>query len=104
MAECAAGNGGATAQLGGISLTNELIFGQSKSGSSDFTQFKQLEVMESDKNRLHLVCRHCNCRIMAPGYGILVKKEVRLNSLVIISFQPKGLYRTTSFSFFIPCG
>ena len=76
MAEGADENGGATAQLGGISLTNELIFGQSKSGSSDFLQFKQLEATGSAKNQLYLVCQRCNCRIMAPGYGTLVKKEV----------------------------
>lgn len=94
MAEGADGNGGATAQLGGISLTNELIFGQSKSGSSDFTQFKQLEVTESDKNQLYLVCRHCNCRIMGPGYGTLVKKEVTfnlVNGLVTSSFNLEEL-------------
>lgn len=75
MAE-AGRNGGAAAQTGGITLTNELIFGQSKSASSKFLQFKDLEGAGSDKNRLHLICLHCNCKIMAPGYATLVKKEV----------------------------
>ena len=69
---------GASAPTGGITLTNELIFGQSKSESSTFLQFKDLEGAESEgKNAHHLVCLHCNCKIMSPGFGTLVKKEVR---------------------------
>ena len=68
--------GGASGQVGGITLTNDLIFGQSKSESSQFIQFKELEEPESNKNKLFLVCLHCNCKIMAPGFGTLVKKEV----------------------------
>ena len=74
---------GASAQTRGIALTNELIFGQSKSGSSSFLQFKDLEEAESGKNALYLVCLHCNCKIMAPGFATLVKKEVRLLHILI---------------------
>ena len=64
---------------GGITLTNELIFGQSKSGSSNFLKFKELEGAGAEKNKLFLVCLHCNCKIMAPGFATLVKKEVCFN-------------------------
>ena len=71
--------GGAGAQqIEGIQLTNDIIFGQSKSESSNFVQFKDLEEVESGKNKFYLVCLHCNCKIMAPGYATLVKKQVRL--------------------------
>ena len=75
---CSAADGASSQQqIGGIKLTNDIIFGQSKSGSSNFVQFKDLDDAESEKNKLYLVCLHCNCRIMAPGYATLVKKEVR---------------------------
>ena len=69
---------GASSQIGGIKLTNDIIFGQSKSGSSNFVRFKELEEVGSGKNKLYLVCLRCNCKIMAPGYATLVKKEVSL--------------------------
>jgi hypothetical protein len=68
---------GGSQQIGGIKLTNDIIFGQSKSDSSKFVQFKDLEDVGSEKNKLSLVCLHCNCKIMAPGYATLVKKQVR---------------------------
>ena len=78
--ESASGDGacGATSeqQIGGIKLTNDIIFGQSKSGSSNFVRFKDLDDVGSEKNKLYLVCLHCNCKIMAPGYATLVSKEV----------------------------
>ena len=73
----AADGGSSQQQIGGIKLTNDIIFGQSKSGSSNFVQFKDLEEVGSEKNKLYLVCLHCNCKIMGPGYATLVKKEVR---------------------------
>ena len=76
MAESIEGESTASATPGGIALTNELIFGQSKSGSSNFIKFQELEGAGSDKNKLFLICLHCNCKIMAPGYATLVKKEV----------------------------
>lgn len=78
MAEGDSASAGSGAQqIGGIQLTNDIIFGQSKSESSNFVQFKDLEEVESGKNKLYLVCLHCNCKIMAPGYATLVKKQVR---------------------------
>lgn len=75
--DSASASTGGTQQIGGIQLTNDIIFGQSKSESSNFVQFKDLEEVESGKNKLYLVCLHCNCKIMAPGYATLVKKQVR---------------------------
>ena len=80
MAEAGESADGASSQIGGITLTNDIIFGQSKSGSSNFVQFKDLEDVGSEKNKLYLVCLHCNCKIMAPGYATLVAKEVLLCS------------------------
>ncbi len=73
----AGADGDGSQQIGGIKLTNDIIFGQSKSESSKFVQFKDLEDVGSEKNKLYLVCLHCNCKIMAPGYATLVKKQVR---------------------------
>ena len=77
MAEGDSSSADGAQQLGGIQLTNDIIFGQSKSESSNFVQFKDLEEVESGKNKLYLICLHCNCKIMAPGYATLVKKQVR---------------------------
>ena len=71
---------GTSNQIEGITLTNDIIFGQSKSGSSQFLRFNDLGEVGAEKNKLYLVCLHCNCKIMAPGYATLVHKEVRLRN------------------------
>ena len=70
---------GACAQIGGFQLTNDIIFGQSKSESTNFVQFKNLEETELGKNRHFLVCLRCNCKILAPGYATLIEREVNLS-------------------------
>ncbi len=31
---------------------------------------------QDDKNKLFLICDYCKCKVMRPGYGRLVEKEV----------------------------
>lgn len=55
----------------------ELIARQSKSSSESFVEFSELEKPEEGKNQKFLICVHCQCKVMKPGYGKLVEKEVR---------------------------
>ncbi len=32
---------------------------------------------QDGKNKLFLICDHCKCKVMRPGYGRLTEKEVR---------------------------
>ena len=56
----------------------ELVLGQSKSKSENFQEFGELdpETVGSDKNKVFIVCRSCKCKVLKPGYGTLVEKEV----------------------------
>ena len=55
-----------------------LVLGQSKSKSENFVEFGDLdpETVGEEKNNVFLVCRSCRCKILKPGYGKLVEKEV----------------------------
>ena len=56
-----------------------LVLGQSKSKSESFQEFGDLDpetVGAADKNGVFLVCRSCRCKVLKPGYGKLVDKEV----------------------------
>ena len=70
----AEGEGAGSIPISG--LTAELLMSQSKSGSEDLLDFGQLENASDGKNKLFLVCEHCKCKVMRPGYGTLVEKQV----------------------------
>ena len=57
-------------------ITAGLISGQSKSMGEEFVQFSDLENPREGKNRMVLVCLHCRCKVIKPGYATLVDKEV----------------------------
>ena len=59
-------------------ITAGLVSGQSKSKESAFMKFSELEEPSSGegKNKLHLVCLMCRCRVLRPGFGTLVEREV----------------------------
>lgn len=57
-------------------ITAGLMSGQSKSTSEEFLQFSDLENPREGKNKLMLVCLHCKCKVIKPGYATLVDKEV----------------------------
>ena len=59
-----------------------LIAQQSKSLSESFVEFSELEKPEDGKNQKILICVHCRCKVMKPGYGRLVEKEVRMTVCV----------------------
>ena len=50
---------------------------QSKSSSESFLEFSELEGMGEGKNAVFLVCRYCRCKVLRPGYGTLIEREVR---------------------------
>ena len=56
--------------------TAALLTGQSKSNADTFLEFKDIENPEEGKNRLFIICDHCKCKVMRPGYGTLTEKEV----------------------------
>ncbi len=68
---------------GGVNMeeiTAGLVSGQSKSKDSVFMKFSELAEPSCDgegKNKLHLVCLMCKCRVLRPGFGSLVEREVR---------------------------
>ena len=39
-------------------------------------EFGDVERPEEGKNKMFLVCDYCKCKVMRPGYGKLVEKEV----------------------------
>jgi hypothetical protein len=53
-----------------------LKLGQSKSTGDVFVGFSDLESPQEGKNRMVLVCQHCKCRVIRPGYATLVDREV----------------------------
>ena len=78
------GSGGTTKPSGSegdgssIDPSSALSSRQSKSSSDMFLEFSELENMREDKNSKCLVCRHCKCKVLKPGYGTLLEREVRL--------------------------
>lgn len=62
----------------GINLLVGAMQGQSKSKSDSFREFDELdeETRGKEENTLYMVCRYCQCKIMRPGKGILVEREV----------------------------
>ena len=50
---------------------------QSKSKAEELVEFKEVENPGEGTNKLFLVCDHCKCKVMRPGYARLVEKEVR---------------------------
>ena len=60
--------------IGGASAA--LLMEQSKSEATDFVEFREVQSPEEGKNKLCLICEHCKCQVMRPGYGKLVEKEV----------------------------
>lgn len=60
-----------------VEALQQLIARQSKSSSEAFIEFSELEKPEEGKNQMFLICVHCQCKVMKPGYGRLVDKEVR---------------------------
>ena len=79
-------NGGETPSL---DLTGALQPHQSKSSSETFLEFRELEGAGEGKNRKCLVCRHCHCKVLKPGYGTLTEREVSEGTEVLC------LYRAT---------
>ena len=85
MAECSKegdtpgteGESDATAAVAG------LVLGQSKSKSESFLEFGELdtETLGAEKNTVFLICRSCQCKVLKPGYGKLVEREVRKSKL-----------------------
>lgn len=53
-----------------------LKLGQSKSTGDVFIGFSELDNPREGKNKMVLVCQHCKCRVIRPGYATLVDKEV----------------------------
>ena len=53
-----------------------LKLGQSKSTGDVFIGFSEVENPREGKNKMVLVCQHCKCRVIRPGYATLVEKEV----------------------------
>ena len=68
------GDSGGAVSVGAI--TADMLMGQSKSSAAEFVQFKDLPEPHTSNNKMYLVCAHCKCTVMAPGYGALVEKEV----------------------------
>lgn len=59
-----------------IDPSSALLSRQSKSSSEMFLEFSELENVTEDKNSKCLVCRHCKCKVLKPGYGTLLEREV----------------------------
>ena len=59
-------------------VANVSLSHQSKSGSESFLEFGALEGAGEGKNSVFLVCRYCKCKVLRPGYGTLVEREVRI--------------------------
>lgn len=57
-------------------ISEEKLMGQSKSSADNFVQFKDLSEPQEGTNKLVMVCLYCMCKIIRPGYGSLVEKEV----------------------------
>lgn len=57
-------------------ITSGLMVGQSKSTGEQFLGFSELEQPGDGKNKMVLVCQQCKSRVLRPGYGTLVDKEV----------------------------
>ena len=72
-------SGVASSGLSMEEITAGLVSGQSKSKESVFMKFTEVEEPScgEGKNKLHLVCQMCKCRVLRPGFGTLVEKEVR---------------------------
>ncbi len=76
MAE-GAGEPSASGQIpAGLGISAEKLMGQSKSSAEEFVDFKDLSEPQEGTNKLFLVCFNCKCKVMCPGYGTLVEKEV----------------------------
>ena len=78
MAECSGEPGTAGEAGSGATAGSGLVLGQSKSGSESFLEFGDLdsETLGAEKNVVFLVCRSCRCKVLKPGFGRLVEREV----------------------------
>lgn len=57
-------------------ITSGLNLGQSKAVGDHFIAFSGLEDPREGKNKMVMVCQHCKCKVIRPGYATLVDKEV----------------------------
>ncbi len=57
-------------------IASKLLLGQSKSKGDTFISFSALANPGDGPNRVVLVCQHCRCQVLKPGYATLVEKEV----------------------------
>lgn len=85
-------------------IASGLMLGQSKSTGEQFLGFSELEQPRDGKNKMVLVCQQCRSRVLKPGYGTLVDKEV-YNSTGVTKTVPTTAHRallcqTTTISVF----
>ena len=69
-------------------IASGLMLGQSKSTSEQFLGFSELEQPGDGKNKMVLVCQQCRSRVLKPGYGTLVDKEVYSSTGLFIYHSP----------------
>lgn len=79
-----------------IQLSAELIAGQSKSKAESFLQFADVNESEDGRNTLVLVCKFCKCKVLKPGYGTMMKKEVSHHILLITAFVRRKVQKVRS--------
>lgn len=73
-------------------LSSALSSRQSKSSSEIFLEFSELENSRGDKNSKCLVCRHCKCKVLKPGYGTLLEREVNISQIPLLQVCALGMY------------
>ena len=84
MAECGGttDNSSAPVEDGatGLGASPQVPLPQSKSLAESFLEFGQLEpgtaVGGEGKNSMCLICRTCRCKVLKPGFGTLMEREV----------------------------
>ena len=81
---------GAEAGSGGPNMeeiTAGLVAGQSKSKDCVFMKFSEIEEPSSEdgKNKLYLICQICKCKVLKPGFGTLVEREVSSFDVAVCS-------------------
>lgn len=74
--------------IGGASAA--FLMEQSKSEATDLVEFREVQSPEEGKNKLCLICEHCKCQVMRPGYGKLVEKEV--GWMIWYSLDPQSFW------------
>ena len=57
-------------------LTADFLSSQSKSSADELIPFESLPEAREGKNKTDIVCGLCKCKVMGPGVGSLVEKEV----------------------------